>query len=198
MPSGYLKNGIKRIPPSRKGIKLTDAQREKLKLAQAHRVGIPRSAAVKFKISLKHRGKVLTEEHKKKLSIAKLNNPVRYWKGKKLHPNFVASNKTRKRPACPWRGQRRISVSGENHWNWKGGISPENAKIRGSLEYRLWRMSVFRRDNFTCKFCFKRGGKLNADHIKRFSEYPELRLDIDNGRTLCVPCHKTLGTYHGK
>ena len=34
------------------------------------------------------------------------------------------------------------------------------------------------------------GSKLNADHIKPFSLYPELRLIVENGRTLCVDCHK--------
>ena len=39
------------------------------------------------------------------------------------------------------------------------------------------------------------GGKLNADHIKPFSLFPELRFDLNNGRTLCVECHKKTDTY---
>lgn len=78
---------------------------------------------------------------------------------------------------------------------WKGGITKENLAIRNSFEYKLWREAVFERDDYTCVFCKKRGYKLNADHIKPFSLFPELRFAIDNGRTLCVPCHKTTDTY---
>lgn len=89
--------------------------------------------------------------------------------------------------------------SGENNPNWKGGITTENNAIRSSLEYREWRISVFKRDNYTCQHCFKRGnGVLHADHIKPFASYPELRLDLDNGRTLCIECHKKTPTYSAR
>ena len=65
----------------------------------------------------------------------------------------------------------------------------------GSAFDRDWRMAVFQRDNFTCQHCGARGGRLNAHHIKPFKAHPELRHDLANGQTLCVPCHKKTDTY---
>ena len=64
-----------------------------------------------------------------------------------------------------------------------------NRRIRYSKKMQLWRKAVFDRDDYTCQICGIRGTYLEADHIKRFAEYPELRFEISNGRTLCRPCH---------
>lgn len=92
-------------------------------------------------------------------------------------------------------------LRGELNPRWKGGICyiNENDKIRKSVEYRLWRKAVFERDNYTCIWCGdNKGGNLEADHIKPFAQYPELRFAIDNGRTLCKDCHRKTDTYAGK
>ena len=86
-------------------------------------------------------------------------------------------------------------TSGDKNINWKGGITPINMKIRQSLEYKDWRTNVFKRDDYTCQECGSRGVTLHADHINPFAYFPELRLVIDNGRTLCVPCHRKTPTY---
>lgn len=78
---------------------------------------------------------------------------------------------------------------------WKGGITPINTRIRQSSEYKQWRKNVFERDNFTCQMCGDRGVKIHADHILPFAQFVEARFELSNGRTLCVPCHKSTPTY---
>ncbi len=83
---------------------------------------------------------------------------------------------------------------GENNPNWKGGVKPANATIRASQEYQDWRESVFKRDDWTCQRCGNRSKKgryiiIHAHHIKPFAIFPELRLAVDNGETLCKKCH---------
>ena len=78
---------------------------------------------------------------------------------------------------------------------WTDFSKPESDRIRGSVEYQNWRKSVFYRDNFTCQICHRRGVELHADHVKPFATNVDLRLDVDNGRTLCVKCHRNTSTY---
>lgn len=85
---------------------------------------------------------------------------------------------------------------------WQGGKTSEARRIKQSHEYRQWRKAVFERDRYTCVFCGAKNTKglgktveLHPDHIKPQSQYPELRLDINNGRTLCASCHRKTDTY---
>lgn len=79
--------------------------------------------------------------------------------------------------------------SGKFHWNYQGGISAENHIIRNSTQMKIWRTKVFERDSFCCQHCLKKGGELNAHHIKSFASFPDLRFDVSNGITLCKECH---------
>lgn len=95
--------------------------------------------------------------------------------------------------------EKRIIV-GDKHWNWQGGITDINEKVRKSKEYKGWRNLVFIRDEYTCVICKSKSGngkhvELHADHIKKFADHVELRFDVNNGRTLCIDCHKKTDTW---
>lgn len=116
------------------------------------------------------------------------------------------------------------NISGNSSHFWNGGISSLAALIRCSLKYKKWRTTIFKRDNYTCQQCKQVGCKLNVDHIipfssifndflKLYSQFSPIedketlvRLaegyepfwDLNNGRTLCIDCHKKTNTYGKK
>ena len=87
-------------------------------------------------------------------------------------------------------GNRTTHYSGENNGNWQGGITPEHMAIRASTDYLVWRRYVLDRDGDTCQCCGNTEfGILEAHHIYNFADYPDLRLETNNGITLCYECH---------
>lgn len=83
---------------------------------------------------------------------------------------------------------RQINI-GRRPWNKIGdGVTPQNKLEREKFRKQL-QMLIFQRDDFTCQICEVRGGNLQVDHIKRWAEYPELRFEKDNCRTVCMACH---------
>lgn len=89
--------------------------------------------------------------------------------------------------------KRETYPRGEKSVNWKGGSSERRKNDRRKPEYKDWRIAVFERDGYTCKICGdSKGGNLNAHHIKSYSKFPELRLDISNGVTVCKNCHNEI------
>ena len=163
--------------------------------------GYRQSEDTKRKRSLAQKGRPLTAEHRAKLK-GKRPNVIPWNKGKKGYRVHSDEFKEKMRKHIPWnKNKKGIQIAwnkglkgynaGEKSSAWKGGITPMNIRLRHSLEYRIWRESVFARDNYMCIWCGDdRGGNLNAHHIKPFADYPELRFAIDNGRTPCRECHK--------
>jgi len=79
---------------------------------------------------------------------------------------------------------------GENHWNWKGGISKHS---RGQdYQYVQWRKDILKKYDYTCQKCGVRGGRLSPHHIVPWSECEALRYDINNGICYCYDCHMEL------
>lgn len=83
---------------------------------------------------------------------------------------------------------------GQLNPNWQGGVSYWRKEYSNSLEYKKWRRDVFKHDNFTCTSCGSKKN-LHAHHKKLFSKYPEFRLDVNNGTTLCFSCHNRSGVH---
>ena len=122
------------------------------------------------------------------------------WSKYKQHQCLICSKiVSRGNDKCRSCACSKTAKRGENSNFWKGGISTERQKIYASIEYKNWRKSVFERDGYMCVIGKKEhGDRLQADHIKPFSLFPELRFELSNGRTLCIDCHKKTDTYGGR
>lgn len=112
-------------------------------------------------------------------------------KGKKICCNTGRTHFKKGHPT--WnKGIKYPQITGEKNPNWKGGISSAREKFCGTPKYKEWRKSVYKRDRYKCKFCGAGGRTIRAHHIKNFNEYPELRLNVNNGITVCDSCHKII------
>ena len=143
-------------------------------------MGWKHTKETKEKIARGNRNKIVSEETRKKISLARKGKPILPGVGfqKGQIPAWIREKATKNLPRK------------EKHWNWQGGIAKERDLIKISPEYKQWIKSVFKRDDYTCQRCLKRGsGNLNAHHIIPFSVAPEERFEISNGATLCEPCH---------
>lgn len=90
----------------------------------------------------------------------------------------TCSNKCR----LEWQRQLR----GEKHWNYVGSDHREQRKRLWS-DLREWRTKIIARDEH-CIVCSTKE-KLIAHHLNNFSEFPDKRLDLNNGITMCHTCH---------
>ena len=74
----------------------------------------------------------------------------------------------------------------------------ERAAHYKTAKHRTWAQKVLRRAGYLCEEC-RRYGRTDKDglpvrattahHIKHYEDFPELALDLNNGRALCNSCH---------
>lgn len=89
------------------------------------------------------------------------------------------------RAATAARGRLYVGTANPNY---KGGPDRENKSLRTSYKAKSWSKQVRERDNWTCVDCG--GAGRHAHHLQSWKTHPELRFDLSNGVTVCVPCHE--------
>jgi hypothetical protein len=184
-----------------------DVELERRRKISAALMGKSLSAEHRAKLSDAKKGRKLSEDHRQKLLMSLLGRKVSEEtrakvsaanKGQKPTASCIEASRAARRNAPPMSESERrrrseiLKAAAPKNPRWKGGITPENARIRLSVDMKIWRETVFRRDDFTCQECQTRGGDMNAHHIKPFCSHPELRFDVDNGLTVCEPCHRDI------
>ena len=166
------------------------------------------------------KGQKITEEHRRKLYEGR--SKFKY--SKRLREKMAKIKETQfKNGTRPWNEgkkmtdeyKRNVSKTlkgrvGEKSRNWKGGLTPIFRVVRNSFIYRQWRSDILFRDDFICQICNIRGGILQVDHfpisfakiiyennIKTMQEALDCEelWNINNGRTLCLACHKKTENY---
>jgi len=140
----------------------------------------------------------LSEQHKINIGLGVQKNPkikeTQFKKGYKWNEKSKKKRIQTIKKTGALSGERNgmFGRNGNKNPNWQGGISYWRKKYYNSITYKNWQKEVFRRDNYKCQICgdTKKSNKIiHAHHIKSFAKYPKLRLDIDNGITLCNICH---------
>lgn len=62
-----------------------------------------------------------------------------------------------------------------------------------------WAKRIKYRDNYCCVVCgAENKKKLESHHLDAWASYPELRIDIQNGVSLCTTCHNQYHSMFGK
>jgi len=158
-------------------------------------LGRKHSEATKEKMREKATGRKHNEETKEKLRQGRIGMKHTEETKKKMSEQRGGENNAFYGKKHTMETQERLSAyRGELKGNWKGGITPIRKKERSTFEYQNWRKAVKERDEYKCLRCGSEDN-LEADHIKSFAYHPELRFDIENGRTLCRDCHKKTDSY---
>lgn len=140
------------------------------------------------------RGKFFrTAEYRKKISDK--------MKGRKLSAEVIAKISQRQTGVKLSQAHKTAiskGHSGNKSHLWKGGITPELICLRSRSGYKNWRNEVLERDGRKCVKCGENKKRLVVHHKKSFADFPDLRLDINNGETLCDKCHHKTSDFGWK
>lgn len=88
-----------------------------------------------------------------------------------------------------------INLKGSNNPNYNPNLTNEERLTnRDTIENINWRKSVYQRDDYKCTICGE-SHTLEAHHLNSYTNFKDMRFDINNGVTLCKNHHKD---YHLK
>ena len=138
-----------------------------------------------------NKGIPMSEEAKQKMIAKKIGKkPWNYAGGKKcIDCGGLVKNRSKATKRC-WSCAKK-NYRGENVYNWVGGVVKRYADGE-AFAIKKWAKSVYSKDHYTCAMCHKHCAKdIQAHHILSWKDAPELRLEINNGITLCFDCHLT-------
>lgn len=179
------------------------------KLGNSWNKGKVRSEEFRLKLSQSLKGRIVSEATILKAKTTKAN-----WSEEKREENRrkiglaslgrIPSAETRAKIALANKGKKRsvetrirMSLASPRRNPNRLITRASNKVIRKALPSKLWREAVFKRDDWTCQKCRMKGFKLHPHHIQSFSQWPELRFELSNGITFCVPCHKLFHKVYG-
>ena len=81
------------------------------------------------------------------------------------------------------------SGSKAHQWNPNRTKVRDDKLLRDGMDWKNWREKVFQRDNYLCQEC-EVGGYLEPHHIIPLRVDPTKRYEVENGISLCSPCHR--------
>ena len=131
-----------------------------------------------YRLKLKDRVKFCSVECKKK------------WKRENPLPEEIREKMSEARKKYFSIKENLEKISGDKSHLWKGGITPIYIMRLSGSKWKVIIKKVYKRDNYQCQLCGKKGGKLNAHHIIpwRVSHNDKM----SNLITLCRSCHSKI------
>jgi len=90
-----------------------------------------------------------------------------------------------------------LNRRGKNNGNWKGGLTLSIRLFRKSRLYQKWRRTILKRNNNLCQIigCMEKSNIVH--HILPVKFFPELRLSLNNGITICKKHHNMIHKKKG-
>lgn len=174
----------------RKGERMSIEQREKISAAHkklvkpwlGQYVRTPearKAASERAKGNTNCKGRILSQQTRDKIRASNVGKKHKF------------TGRPSRKGVSTWNKGLEGYMAGEKNGRWIADRSllKKTSRQSGSA-YTFWRNQVYSRDVYKCKILNKDcKGEIEAHHILRWHDYPELRYEVNNGITLCHKHH---------